>query len=118
MPCWFDQDEDEPDDRVIAALEKGGYIERVVLSAQPCGCDPGCKPEPHYCERHEEIEQVRRVLNADLKIASERVLTLELENQRLRRRLESIDHSPECNSRFASTCGDSQRCNCGKGDDI
>jgi len=23
-------------------------------SSQPCGCDMGCKPEPHYCERHQE----------------------------------------------------------------
>lgn len=21
-------------------------------SAQPCGCDMGCKPKPHYCEQH------------------------------------------------------------------
>jgi hypothetical protein len=63
MPAWFDQD--EPDDRVITALEREGYIERVVFldpvkgpmqlgtqSAQPCGCDLGCKPKPHYCDLH------------------------------------------------------------------
>lgn len=25
-------------------------------SAQPCGCDMGCKPRPHYCERHAHLE--------------------------------------------------------------
>lgn len=31
------------------------------LSAQPCGCDPGCKPEPWVCEdckREREKEAV------------------------------------------------------------
>lgn len=22
-------------------------------SAQPCGCDTGCKPKPHYCADHQ-----------------------------------------------------------------
>lgn len=26
-------------------------------SAQPCGCDPGCKPVPYYCERHREVAE-------------------------------------------------------------
>ncbi len=25
-------------------------------SAQNCGCDMGCKPRPHYCERHAHLE--------------------------------------------------------------
>lgn len=24
-------------------------------SAQPCGCDPGCKPAPHVCEWHQSL---------------------------------------------------------------
>jgi hypothetical protein len=38
---------------------------------------------------------VRQVLNADLKIAQERVLTLELENQRLRKADTEGDASPK-----------------------
>jgi hypothetical protein len=31
-------------------------VEPVAESAQNCGCDMGCKPKPHYCERHQPIE--------------------------------------------------------------
>lgn len=29
-------------------------------SAQPCGCDPGCKPKPHICERHQMEAEIQR----------------------------------------------------------
>lgn len=37
-----------------------------------------------------ELDQVREVLNTDLKIAQERVLTLELENRRLKAALKQV----------------------------
>lgn len=36
-------------------------------SAQPCGCDMGCKPKPHYCERH---EAERKLAEAEAYIAN------------------------------------------------
>jgi hypothetical protein len=36
------------DEAAIKVLEE--------MSAQPCGCDMGCKPRPHYCERHAHLE--------------------------------------------------------------
>jgi DNA repair exonuclease SbcCD ATPase subunit len=29
---------------------------KAQQSAQNCGCDMGCKPRPHYCERHAHLE--------------------------------------------------------------
>lgn len=61
MPCWFDQDVPDP---MLAAFERGGYIERVGESAQPCGCDPGCKPTPHVCTFHVVQEEALDILEA------------------------------------------------------
>lgn len=33
------------------------------LSAQSCGCDMGCKPEPHYCERHRIERELKEKLD-------------------------------------------------------
>lgn len=56
----------------------------VILGSEAAPRDCQECFEDGYAEGLRELDTVRAVLNADLKIASERVLTLELENQRLR----------------------------------
>lgn len=34
----------------------GGACDTSGQSAQPCGCDMGCKPKPYFCERHRTLE--------------------------------------------------------------
>ncbi len=31
----------------------GGICDITKDSCQPCGCDPGCKPKPYVCARHQ-----------------------------------------------------------------
>src|SRR4051812_6168366 len=33
------------------------------MSAQPCGCDKGCKGGPYVCERHRAEEEATRLMN-------------------------------------------------------
>lgn len=44
----------------------GGICDATAMSAQPCGCDPGCKPKPHVCQRH-ELEAVIKQYDEDYK---------------------------------------------------
>jgi hypothetical protein len=49
----------------------------------------------------EEVDQIRHVLNTDLKLASDRVTELELENQRLRAQLKDTEeHTARLNERI------------------
>lgn len=50
MPAW----EDRPEDSFRPSCCDGGAC-GVEDSAQPCGCDMGCKPEPYYCKIHREL---------------------------------------------------------------
>jgi hypothetical protein len=36
----------------VAALLDQASTSVPPPSAQPCGCDPGCKPKPYVCEEH------------------------------------------------------------------
>lgn len=58
MPAWFDQDDAERSQGFKPSCCEGGQG-ACADSAQPCGCDPGCKPRPHYCEQHlaEKLQQ-------------------------------------------------------------
>jgi len=57
MPAWIDQDEAKTSQGFKPSCCEG-TAGANCMSAQPCGCDMGCKPTPHYCELHQEQEAV------------------------------------------------------------
>ena len=42
----------------------GGECNISKMSAQPCGCDKGCRPKPYVCERHRMEAAVRAEMEA------------------------------------------------------
>lgn len=46
----------------MADNESGVAVQRTdnSLSAQPCGCDPGCKPEPWVCLECQKLRDLER----------------------------------------------------------
>ena len=76
--------------------------EKTVESCQPCGCDPGCKPEPHVCEqhRHEQFLQDRTAVSSTLGDTCPRCGTTLEHSEGLER---DYPHCPVCVSRLAQT---------------
>lgn len=55
-------------------------------STQPCGCDMGCKPKPHYCADHryiEDIQIIRAALEQHLSMSIDLNCGTELAEQAL-----------------------------------
>jgi hypothetical protein len=63
MPAWIDQDEAETTEGFKPSCCEGAAGANC-MSAQPCGCDPGCRPKPHVCEQHRVQEQALDILEA------------------------------------------------------
>jgi hypothetical protein len=68
MPAWFDQNDAEATEGFKpsccegpACIDAAGANER---SAQPCGCDPGCRPKPYVCQEHLVREEALDILEA------------------------------------------------------